>query len=362
MKKTLLIILAVCCLQAVKAQHYTPQQLDDAIARRAIAFALKPDKEIVETGEQIQVNVELQIYPGDPAKMNPGDANYGQDYRYDTSNPAKEPYEIKNWKILENNAGSLNVNADFATYIAPATIPQGRYATISVELWPKQPNLAKIILLQTIYIEDNPITFYFDAPAAGISQEKYLIKPNDDQMAQLTGMQLPASASAAQKAKMAALQAQLAQVNQQASAATAAKGINMNVAMSNAKAFYVKGADMTTMQFMGNFTVTKNTRYAGVKQILINLSFKGKSPGQFKIKRAKENTAYITYVGTKYAFGCANDPTKNANEDGIHCAGGNINIISFTDDTFKGTVHAKLEGFGTTGTLDGKFTVKLATM
>jgi hypothetical protein len=362
MKKIFLILIAICCLQAAKAQQYTPQQLDQAIARRAVAFALKPDKEIVETGEQIQVNVELQIFPGDPATMNPGDANYGQDYRYDTSNPASEPYKIKNWKIMEQGAGTLNVNDDFATYKAPATIPAGRCATISVELVPNRPGLAKIILLQTIYIEDNPIVFYFDAPKAGIMQEKYIIKPNDNQMNQLAGMQLPPSASAAQQAKMAALQAQLAQVTQQARAATAAKGMNMDVAMSNAKAIYARESNITTMQFMGHFTVTKNARYAGVKEIMITLTFKGMAPGQYAIKRAKENTAYMIYMSNHEAFGCANDPKKNPDEKGIHCAGGNIDILSFTDGTFKGTVHAKLEGYGTTGTLDGKFSVKLANM
>lgn len=365
MKKIIFIIFVfVWVMQVAKAQHYTPQQLDEAIARRAVAFTLKPDKEIVETDEQIQINVELQIFPGDPATMNPGDANYGQDYRYDAGNPASEPYKIKNWKIMEQNAGSLNVNDGFATYMAPSTIPAGRCATISVELIPNRPGLAKIVLLQTIYIEDNPIVFYFDAPTAGIMQEKYIIKPNDSQMDQLATMKLPAraNASAAQQAKLAALQAQLAQVTQQARAATASKGLNMDVAMSNAKAIYARQSNITTMQFTGHFTVTKNARYAGVKEIMITLTFKGKAPGQYGLKRAKENTAYMIFMDNKQAFGCANDPTQNPGEKGIHCAGGNINILSFTNGAFKGTVHAKLEGYGTTGTLDGKFAVKLANM
>jgi hypothetical protein len=360
--KKLLLLLIVCGIQAAKAQHYTPQQLDQAIARRAVAFSLRPDKEIVETNEQIQIKVELQIFPGDPATMNPGDANYGQDYRYDTSNPASEPYTIKNWKILEQGAGKLDVQNDFATYTAPASIPAGRCVTISVDMVPNRPGLAKIVLLQTIYIEDNPIAFYFDAPRAGIVQEKYIIKPNDNQMAQLAAIQLPASASAAQKAKMAALQEQLAQVSAQGRAAVATKGLNMDVAMSNAKAFYVPASNITTMQFMGHFTVTKNARYAGVKNIILTLSFKGKSTGQYGIKKAKENTAYISFVDKNSAFGCANDPKENPKEEGIHCGGGFINIESFNNGAFKGTVHAILEGYGTTGTLDGKFIVKMANL
>jgi len=361
MKKILVPALILCLAQVAKAQHsITSQQLDAAIARRAAVFTLTADKNLVDLNEATAVRVKILVYNRPPAEAGPNDVNFDIDYDYDTSNPSSEPYKIQNWHILEANSGHLTGTNDVANYIAPTSMPASHSATISVDLVPNRPGLPKIQLLQVINIEDAPMAFTFDAPGAGINNEKYTFS-NAGSPDALAGIKLPpgASANAEQMAKLAALQAQLAQVRGQAGAAAASKGYNLDALMSNAKAIYTASSDITVIQIMGQAKVTKAGKDAGTKNVMITLTFPGKNNGLKYLKSNKGIAAHII-LDQKTAFGCENDPQKNPQETGIHCAGGIINVSAYDGTQVKGTIHAQLEGFNCNGTLDGKFIAKVA--
>jgi hypothetical protein len=246
-----------------------------------------------------------------------------------------------------------------ANYVAPTTMPASHSATVSVDLIPNRAGLPKIQLLQVINIDDAPMAFTFDAPVSGINNEKYTFS-NAGSMDALSNIKLPpgASGNAEQMAKLAALQAQLAQVRGQANVAVAAKGMNADALMSNAKAIYTSSRDITVIQIMGQAKVTKANQAAGTKNVMITLTFPGKGNGLKYLKSNKAIAAHII-INQTTAFGCENDPKSNPDEKGIHCAGGIINVSSYNGTEVKGTIHAQLEGFNGNGTLDGKFVAKV---
>jgi len=226
--------------------------------------------------------------------------------------------------------------------------------------------------LQTIYLADNDNVFYFNCPALGVNQEKYIIKNNG-------GLLMPANnqtnqaamshATAAQKAQLEALQRQLAQTNQAARDAGAAKTMDIDLLTSNMKAMYTKDGDFTTITFQGNSVAMVSGRPTDLKRnFMISLTFPGEKAGSYKIKTKDIIAASFVIMdlsaprGCTCAFNPENDPSSNP-----PCMGGTIYISKYEPrigGMVEGEVMANIQGaLGQTiifGDLNGKFKVKLA--
>lgn len=337
-------------------------------------LTLTAEKNLLELKEQTLLTVRINWVNGDE------DADKGvtEQYDYRFQDPAKAPWKITKWEILEGG-GELKTGTEnyYAVYTAPSTLPSLKFATIAVTLMPQDPAKPKVQLLQTLYLADHPVVFYFDCPYLGITHEKYVIESNGG-----VSMALPdrpgsgdyknvnEETDARQKAALQKIR------TKQAQQTMANKGMNMAALTSNVKAVYVPGEDVTSIYINDNKIALVNGQPAtGSRMYLIVISFPGKTTGKFAIKSKHSITATITLpqMPPGYACTCADDPEEKkrreeAGEQGPTCMGGNIYITRYDPKTgiIQGEVYAQLESADpNTGkvfysTLNGKFTVPLA--
>ena len=353
---------------AAHAQHYDPAAFDvqhNIHTADGGMLTLVADKYLMELGETNLLTVRINW-------VNPGDeTGVPQQYDYRFNDPSRAPWKITKWEILEGG-GVLTVGPGkyYASYSAPAVMPPGKHATISVTLDAADPTKPKVQLLQTIYFADNDNVFYYNCPAYGIMQEKYVVKNNNSGLVSPSStntQQAMNAGSAAQKAQLEALQARLASVNQQAAQAGAAKNMDIALLTSNAKALYTKDKDFTAIEFKGTEVAMVNGMPSNKKRAyLISISFPGQKPGSYKIKSKDIIAVSIVMVSDRNACTCAFDPSKDP-KDNPPCSGGTIVITKYdtqiggyVEGYFTANLMGAVADHAIFGDLSGKFKVKLA--
>lgn len=338
-------------------------------------LTLVAEKNLLELKEQTVLTVRINWVNSDEDASDMLPQQY--DYRFE--DPARAPWKITQWEILEGG-GTLKAGTEnyYAVYTAPGTMPSKKYAAVSVTLMPLDPTKPKVQLLQTIYFADNPVVFYFDCPYLGISQEKYVIAGNGGALAKTDAL-TQKTAAAKISSQNAKVQQRVQEYSIKAPAADitmAQHGLDLASLTSNVKALYVKEQDITSIYINDSKIALVNGQPTTNKRsYLIVISFPGKATGKFAIKSKGSITATITLpqMLPGYACSCSDDPEdkkrrEEAGEQGPTCMGGNIYITKYDTKTktIQGEVYAQLESADPNSgkvfyaTLNGKFTVPLA--
>jgi hypothetical protein len=369
MKRFLPVFIALLLTASFSAyaQHYNPEALDrehQVQTGNAAMLTLVAEKYVMELDELNTATVRINW-------VNPGDeTNVPQQYDYHFDNPAQAPWKITKWEILEGG-GEITEGPGqyYASYKSPAVMPSGKHATISVTMEPVDPSKPKVQLLQTIYFVDNDNVFYLNFPAYGINQEKYVIKNSNSGLvaaSSTNSQQAMQYGSDAQKAKLAALQAQLAATNQMARNAMAAQNVDADLITSNAKAMYTKDKDFTAVELKGDdVTMVNGVAVTKKRSYMISISFPGQKTGSYIIKSKDIIAVSVALPGDREACTCAYDPSRDQSH-APPCRGGTITITKYDTHVggyVEGYVNANVMGSNgqvVFGDISGKFKVKLA--
>jgi hypothetical protein len=350
------------------AQHYNPENFDqqhNIQTGDGGMLSLVAEKYLVELGENDMLTVRINwVNPGDEDNVIP------QQYDYRFTDPTRAPWKITKWEIIEGG-GELAVGPDnyYAVYKSPSVMPVNKSATISVTLIAQDPTKPKVILLKTVYFADNSNVFYYNCPAYGVLEEKYIINQNNGIM------QTPNNTSEAmkyatpqQKAQIEALQRRQQGTQLNASVATAEQGFDAGALTSNAKAIYAKDKNVTTIIIQGkNVSMVKGQPSDTKRDYNIVLSFPGQSTGTFKIKTIPEISATVVLFKSGQSCTCDFDPKSG--DTPPPCMGGTIYITKYENKSggyVEGTVYANIQGAvgqqTIFGDINGKFKVKLANL
>ncbi len=203
------------------------------------------DKYISEPGETINLTVKLLLVDhSDPLR-----GIHLYDYR--PADPSTAPWKIGNWKIQDGGGELVTPSPDsyYAVLHSPAQMPANKCVVVTVELDPQLHGYSKIILYRTIYMQDNENVFYFNCPAYGVMQGKYLVNNNGGV---LSSPAIPNNAATQNNQQIKDLQAQLQQAQQTAKTAIAAKGYDAGALTSNARAVYAANENITTIAIQGD--------------------------------------------------------------------------------------------------------------
>lgn len=359
------IILFAFCLPSIMAmaQNFDNLPFDDEHKKYTGdggSLSLNADKYLLEPGEADMLTVRINWIDPEP------DGPIPKQYDYRFKDPANAPWKITKWEIIEGG-GELRTDDQkyYASYTAPTPMPSYKSVTIAVTMMPNDPTKPKVILLKTIYLEDNENVFYFNCPAYGAMEEKYVVKDNGGIFNTPNTSQARQHGSAQQNQQLDQLQQQLQQAQQRAKDAAGGRNLDLGSLTSNLKAVYDGQKDLTTIVVLGtDVAMIKGKPANSKKEYQIVFSFPGQGPGVFKIKGRAENAASVVLVHQK-ACGCDYDP--NSHEKEPPCSGGIIRITKYDAKPggyIEGTITANLVGnVGEQtifGDLDGKFKVKLA--
>ena len=307
--KQIILCLILSYSGCLFAQHYNPEYFDQQHNIHTAdggMLSLVAEKYLVELKENDMLTVRINwVNPGDEDNTVP------QQYDYRFTDPSRAPWKITKWEIIEGG-GELTVGPDnyYAVYKSPSVMPGNKSATISVTLTAQDPTKPKVILLKTIYLADNSNVFYYNCPAYGVFEEKYIINQNDGIM------QTPNNTSEAmkyatpqQKAQIEALQRRQQGTQLNAGVATAEQGFDVGALTSNAKAIYAKDKNITTIIIQGkNVSMIKGQPSDSKRDYNIVLSFPGQSAGTFKIKTKPEISASVVLFKSGQNCTCDFDP------------------------------------------------------
>lgn len=364
MKTSIITVLLFCIALPGITQPRIPGPMpkDYSKTLQAGMLRISADKYIAETNEQVTLTVVADLAD---AEGNPGT------YDYRPEDPATGPWFAKDWKIADGggqiHSSLQNGNAYFAVLTTPGSIPPSKSVTVEVTLEPIDKRYAKVILRQTIFVEDNKNVFYFDCPVLGIQQEKYIVKNNggafavpDATVAKAINMK---NAQVQQRRGEYALKAAAADISATQS------GFDLAALSSNAKAIYVPDQDITSILINGDsVSMAAGIPVKQKRSYMIALSVPGRSTGSFAIKSRKEIAVAITLPFQRSACSCLDDPPQREADHTPPpaCNGGFVTITRYDKQKkiVEGTLSANLEtqvGEHTYfGNLSGKFSVVLA--
>ena len=327
----------------------------------ATNVSLVADRNLAELGEFINVNVRITV----------ADENtFPVMYSYDFTHPADAPWTIKGFKVVSGGATVVMTDGGTAQLRMPATMPADKAVMVQVTLDPASKLDPQVQLFTTIYLEDHENVFYYHCPAYGINNEKYILERNNGIETKLDSVQKKALAKNSPASKQ--LQQKLLQKRIDLGI-VAPQNYDIGALTSNARGFYVKDQDVTTVTLTGDQVEMANGRKTNRKRsFMINISFPGAAAGTFILKtHAAINAAVILPTIPKAGCACGDDPAEQkrraeTGEQGPTCMGGTITITEYdkVKKIIKGRIYANLEGVQQDhviySSLSGKFAVTLA--
>ncbi|MBV9215111.1 MAG: hypothetical protein JO053_02955 [Acidobacteria bacterium] len=357
----LFVLVMIAGLAVVKAQGagaMTPQErqwLDEAIARHAAVFSIAAERTLLEPKETTSLVVHVLLPPHMSADGVPTDMP--EDVPFPAELESK--YKVTNWHILEGGGDLIKVDNETYSYSAPAAAPPNRTMSVSVDLLPAQPGLAKVVLIQTLYFVQNETAFFVNMPQIGLTNVKCVSQSNGGaKVPSVQGLDPRALANLPPdvRQKMAQAQAQMA-------AAQGSSGIDPSAVSSNQMSIYDPDNDQTAVRFSTLNVQMDHGRAATNAGLtaLLNFNFKGKGEGTYTLNADGVGLG-IYLPNQRKGAGCGTNQ-KGASGQDMPCTG-NVVITSVGDKFVKGTVRTAIwtsvgnEIFR--GYLYGKFTVNRA--
>jgi len=96
-------------------------------------------------------------------------------FNYDYKDPFDAPWKIGEFKILSGGAKVVLTDGCTAQLQMPSTMPKEKAVTVQVTLNPVVKKYQQVILLTTIYLEDNDNIFFFKLSLSWVSTMKNML-------------------------------------------------------------------------------------------------------------------------------------------------------------------------------------------
>lgn len=268
--RIILCLLVLVGAPVVFGQANYKQAVDQTIAQKGANLFIESDKQFLEPQESAQIKLEILLYP----ETVPGDETPPLEPPavYDLPSP-NTLYKATNWRIVAGGGQLVGVDETTVTYTAPARLPADKKALVSVDLLPLKSNLPKVVLLQTIYFEENDTAFVLNMPSLGFLNAKYVLKLNG-------GTPVPTVDPRTAKNLPPAVKKQLEEAQKQMSAQT----MNAQAMSSNGFAIYDENQGFTAVSLrdLSASAKTGETAVGGGISVL-QFNFNGRDAGSYEL-------------------------------------------------------------------------------
>ncbi|MBS1796877.1 MAG: hypothetical protein JSS81_23830 [Acidobacteria bacterium] len=341
-------LLAMGLVTGVFGQGTYKQAVDQAIAQKGANLFIESDKQFLEPNETARIKLEILLYP----ETVPGDENPPLEPPavFDLPSP-NTLYQATNWRIVEGGGKLVGIDETTVSYTAPAKLPAGKKALVSVDLQPLKTNLPKIVLLQTIYFEENDTAFVLNLPALGFLNAKYVLKLNGGTPVPTVDPKTAKNLPPAARKQLEAAQKQMA-----------AQTMNAQAMSSNGYEIYDENQGFTAVS-LRDLTPSAKTGEAGAGGgiSVLQFNFSGRDAGAYELGTDGDKTGLGFTLGPQ-GFGCGDmGPT-----DVKYPCNGKVRIESLDPRFMTGTVRATVfvsppgSKYVYRGTFYGKFKVNRA--
>jgi len=366
MKKIFFALAIVLHFMPAAAQHVNTGKFDaHEYGKELVAtnLSLVADKNLCGLGEITNVHVRITVVPGESAP---------ESYNYEFMDPADAPWKVSGFTIISGGATVAYTDGSTAQLKMPATMPADKAVLVQVVLKPVTKPYQEIILLTTIYLDDNDNAFYVNCPYLNINNEKWTIDISDG--INMSVPDVPANYQNATAAVDAKQKAALERLRVEQAKKNAGKmNVSLDAATSNCKAIYSAEEKTTAIILTGGKLKAVNGRLKDESNnFMITISVPGRGMDRYTIKTKKNITVAFSLPLQGVACGCADDrewqlEREKNGEKGPTCNGGFIEIdqlILGKDGYIKGHFRANLESATTDGKVyyadvEGKFKARL---